>query len=108
MGRIAGQPNKLTTEVKEKLQTVMDDVVSQLDVNSMTIDQKIKMLQLGLSYLLPKLKHTTEEKSAVCGDQPLFIDIITKDEENGGWKSDVRPMPKKGETIQTEDDMPMV
>jgi len=48
MGRIAGQPNKLTTEVKEKLQTVMDDVVSQLDVNSMTTDQKIKMLQMGL------------------------------------------------------------
>ena len=42
MGRIAGQPNKLTTEVKDKLQTVMDDLVSQLDVNSMTTDQKIK------------------------------------------------------------------
>ena len=45
MFRIAGQPNKLSTEVKEKLQTVMDDVVSKLDVNSMTTDQKIKMLQ---------------------------------------------------------------
>ena len=32
MGRIAGQPNKLTTEVKDKLQTVIDDVVSQLDI----------------------------------------------------------------------------
>ena len=31
MGRIVGEPNKITTEVKEKLQTVMDDVVSQLD-----------------------------------------------------------------------------
>ena len=56
-GRIAGQPNKLTTEVKNKLQTVMDDVVSQLDITEMTTDQKIKMLQIGLQYLLPKLKH---------------------------------------------------
>ena len=77
----------------------MDDVVSQLDVNSMTTDQKIKMLQLGLRYLLPKLKHTTEGKSDVWGDQPLFIDFITKDEENDGWKSDLRLMPKNGETI---------
>ena len=45
MVRIAGQPNKLSTEVKEKLQTVMGDAVSQLDVNSMTTDQKINMLQ---------------------------------------------------------------
>ena len=42
MGRIAGQPNKLTTEVKNKLQTVMDDVVSQLDISEMTTDQKLR------------------------------------------------------------------
>ena len=48
MGRIAGQPNKLSTEVKNKLQTVMDDVVSQLDISEMTTDQKLKMLQIGL------------------------------------------------------------
>tara|TARA_B110000483_G_C17876513_1_gene420026 strand:+ start:387 stop:638 length:252 start_codon:yes stop_codon:yes gene_type:complete len=43
MGRIAGQPNKLTTEVKNKLQTVLDEVVSQFDHNSMTTDQKINL-----------------------------------------------------------------
>jgi len=43
MGRIAGQPNKLTTEVKDKLQTVLDEVVSQFDHNSMTTDQKINL-----------------------------------------------------------------
>jgi phospholipid N-methyltransferase len=61
MGRLAGVPNKLTTEVKDKLQTVMDDVVSQLDITEMTTDQKIKILQIGLQYLLPKLKHVSGE-----------------------------------------------
>ena len=28
----------------------------------MTRDQKIKMLQLGLQYLLPKLKHTSGDR----------------------------------------------
>lgn len=45
MGRLAGVQNKLTAEVKDKLQTVMDDVVSQLYFSVMTTDQKIKMLQ---------------------------------------------------------------
>ena len=62
MGRIAGQPNNHTTEVKDKLQTVMDEVMSQFDFNYMTTDQKIKMLQMGLQYLLPKLKHESNDK----------------------------------------------
>ena len=71
MGRIAGVPNKITTEVKEKLQTVIDDVVSQLDVTEMTTDQKIKMLQIGLQYTLPRMKQATNEASE---DLPLFIE----------------------------------
>ena len=90
MGRLAGVPNKLTTEVKDKLQTVMDDVVSQLDISEMTTDQKIKMLQIGLQYLLPKLKHVSEE--AEHKDVPLFIDIISRDENGEGWETERRPL----------------
>ena len=69
----------------------MDDVVSTLDIDSMTTDQKLKMLQIGLQYLLPRLKHTTEESSE---DKPLFIevDVIKRDEESGGWTSEVYPL----------------
>ena len=56
-GRKAGTPNKLTAEVKDKLQCVMDDVVSSLNICTVTTDQKIKMLQIGLQYLLPGSKH---------------------------------------------------
>ena len=88
MPRPKGSQNKITTEVKNKLQGVMDNVVSTLDIDSMTTDQKLKMLQIGLQYLLPRLKHTTEEFSE---DKPLFIDVevIKRDEETGGWISEV-------------------
>ena len=91
MPRPKGSQNKITTEVKNKLQGVMDNVVSTLDIDSMTTDQKLKMLQIGLQYLLPRLKHTTEESSE---DKPLFIDVevIKRDEETGGWISDVYPL----------------
>ena len=48
MSRPKGSPNKLTAVDKDKLQEVMDDVVSTLDIDSMTTDQKLKMLQIGL------------------------------------------------------------
>ena len=56
MGRIAGVPNKLTSEVKEKLQTLVEGVVDTLDITEMTIDQKLKLLQITSQYILPRLK----------------------------------------------------
>jgi len=55
-----------------------------------TKEQKIKMLQRELHYLLPKLKHESNEKDVL--DQPLFIDIVTRDEENGGWETERKPL----------------
>ena len=43
---------------------------------------------MGLQHLLPKLKHQSNEKDVL--DQPLFIDIVTRDKENGGWNSNIR------------------
>ena len=73
MPRPKGSPNKLTTEVKEQLQNLIDTVVNRIDVDSMTTDQKLKLLQLSLHYVLPKLRstETTEKKYE---DLPLFVD----------------------------------
>ena len=35
MGRIAGKPNKLTAEVKEKLQVLIDDVIDNIDISEL-------------------------------------------------------------------------
>ena len=69
MGRIAGQPNKITSEVKEKLQLLIDDLIASLDVNELDANQRIKMLQIVLQYTLPRLQGTNE----VSDDLPLFI-----------------------------------
>ena len=73
MPRPKGSQNKITTEVKEQLQKLIDEVVSRIDVDSMTTDQKLKLLQLSLHYVLPKLRSTemTEKKQE---DLPLFVD----------------------------------
>ena len=73
MPRPKGSQNKATTEVKEQLQNLIDTVVNGMHVNSMTTNQKLKLLQLPLHYVLPKLRstETTERKQE---DLPLFVD----------------------------------
>lgn len=96
MPRPKGSPNKLTTEVKAQLQNLIDEVVNSIAVDAMTTDQKLKLLQLSLHYVLPKLRSTemTEKKQE---DIPLFIDVevIKRDEETGGWTSDIYPIGGK-------------
>ena len=73
MPRSKGSQNKITTEVKEQLQSLIDTVVNRIDVDAMTTDQKLKLLQLSFHYVLPKLRstETTEKKYE---DLPLFVD----------------------------------
>ena len=73
MPRPKGSTNKVTAEVKEQLQNLIDEVVNRIDVDSITTDQKLKLLQLSLHYVLPKLRSTemTEKKQE---DLPLFVD----------------------------------
>jgi len=60
MWRPAGSPNKLTAEIKQKLSEVIINAMSTLDIDSMTQNEKLKLIQIGLTYVVPKLKHTEE------------------------------------------------
>ena len=70
MGRTAGVPNKITSEVKEKLQLLIDDLIASLNVNELDTNQRIKMLQIAFQYTLPIVKQAANE---VSEDLPLFI-----------------------------------
>ena len=71
MGRIAGVPNKITSEVKDKLQLLIDDLIASLNVNELDTNERIKMLQIALQYTLPRMKQATNE---VSEDLLLFIE----------------------------------
>ena len=73
MSRPKGSVNKVTAEIKEQLQNLIDTVVNRIDVDSMTTDQKLKLLQLSLHYVLPKLR-STETSERKYEDLPLFVD----------------------------------
>jgi len=78
MGRPTGSPNKLTAEIKQKLSEVIMDAMSTLDIDSMTQNEKLKLIQIGLTYVVPKLKHTEEIREEPRNFQIEIIDSLNK------------------------------
>jgi hypothetical protein len=60
-GRTKGTPNKISSQVKEKLQVLIDKTIDELSTANLTISHKLKLLELALNYTLPKLAHTYNE-----------------------------------------------
>jgi len=87
MPRPKGSTNRVTAVVKEQLQDLIDEVVNSITVSSMSTDQKLKLLQLSLHYVLPKLR-STEKTGEVYEDQPLFIEVLERKdgEAQENWK----------------------
>ena len=56
MSRPKGGPNKITAEIKERLSQVIMDAMSSIDIDLMTQNEKLKLIQIGLTYVIPRLK----------------------------------------------------
>ena len=78
MPRPKGSPNKLTSEIKERLSQVIMDAMSTIDIDSMTQNEKLKLIQIGLTYVVPRLKHTEEIKEEPRNFQIEIIDSLSK------------------------------
>ena len=77
MPRPKGSPNKITSEIKERLSQVIMDAMSTINIDSMTQNEKIKLIQIGLTYVVPRLKHTEEIKEEPREFQIEIIDRLT-------------------------------
>ena len=72
-GRTKGTPNKLSAEIKESLSLLISEAVSSLDINAMSKSEKLKLIQLGLPYVITKSQ--TEE---VVEEQKFTVEIIDR------------------------------
>ena len=82
MPRPKGIPNKITAEIKERVSKVIMDAMSTIDIDSMTQNERLKLIQIGLTYVVPKLKHTEEIKEEPRNFQIEIIDKISDVKEN--------------------------
>ena len=60
MPRPKGSPNKITAEIKERLSEVIMNAMSTIDIDSMTQNERLKLIQIGLTYVIPRLKQVEE------------------------------------------------
>ena len=64
--RLAGQKSKrgkdkLTYELKQKLSLLADDIVSSLEVSSLSVLERITLLRIIAPYTIPKTQDVQEE-----------------------------------------------
>lgn len=91
MRRTVGSPNKITSEVKIKLESLIEGLVGSLDISEMNVNQRIKLLQIALQYTLPRLqamlvKDQTEDKPLFVEDIELNIYKRKKDSDEPNWQ----------------------
>ena len=75
MGRPKGSPNKLTKDIKEKLSYIVKDALDSLDIENFSRAEKLKLIQIGVQYIIPRLKQVEE----VTDEMPtnFQIEVIT-------------------------------
>ena len=83
MARTKGSVNKITAEVKERLSNLIDQTVDSLVIEEMSVEQRLKLLQLSLHYVLPKLR-SVQNESNPHEDKPLFINVNGPNENKIG------------------------
>ena len=76
-GRTKGTPNKLTSKIKEKLSNVISEAIHSLDIKNMSKSEKLKLIQLGLPYIVtkPKIQEPQQEQQSF---QIEIIDRLSK------------------------------
>ena len=73
-GRTKGTPNKLTSEIKDKLSSIISEAIDSLDLETMTKSERLKLIQLGLPYIVTK----PQIEEPVQQEQKFQIEIIDR------------------------------
>lgn len=90
--------NKLTTEVKEKLTALIDNIIDDIDVEMMTTTQKMKLLDMCLQYSIPKMVYKAEVQQKANKLENVRVQVIDSngktisdnlDEKNAGLLQDM-------------------
>ena len=73
-GRTKGTPNKLTSEIKDKLSTIINEAIDSIDLENMSKAEKLKLIQLGLPYVMTKPQQEEPQQE----EQKFQIEIIDR------------------------------
>ena len=71
MPRPKGSPKKITTVIKDRLADILCEAIESLDIKEMNIAERLKLIQIGIQYVIPRLKQVEE----ITEEQPRNFQI---------------------------------
>ena len=71
MPRKKGIPNKITSLIKERLATILNEAMDSIDVKTLTVSERLKLIQISVQYVIPRLKQVED----VSDDLPTNFQI---------------------------------
>ena len=60
MPRPKGSPNKLTSIIKDRLADILSEAIDSIDIKEMSKAERLKLIQIGIQYVIPRLKQVEE------------------------------------------------
>ena len=71
MPRPKGSPNKITSVIKDRLADILCEAIESLDIKEMNKAERLKLIQIGIQYVIPRLKQVEE----ITEEQPRNFQI---------------------------------
>ena len=75
-GRTKGTPNKLNSEIKDKLSSIISEAIDSFDIADMTKAERLKLIQLGMPYIITK-----PQQEEIQEQQNITVEIIDRLEQ---------------------------
>ena len=72
-GRTKGTPNKLNSEIKDKLSSIISEAIDSFDLKDMTKAERLKLIQLGIPYIITK-----PQQEEIQEQHNITVEIIDK------------------------------
>jgi hypothetical protein len=72
-GRTKGTPNKLNSNIKDKLSSIISEAIDSFDIADMTKAERLKLIQLGMPYIITK-----PQQEEIQEEQKFTIEIIDR------------------------------
>ena len=79
MPRKAGIPNKITSLIKERLADIISEAIDSIDVKTLTVSERLKLIQISVQYVIPRLKQVEDVSDEMPTNfQIEIIDSLSK------------------------------
>ena len=72
-GRTKGTPNKLNSNIKDKLSSIISEAIDSFDLKDMTKAERLKLIQLGMPYIITK-----PQQEEIQEQHNITVEIIDK------------------------------